>query len=30
MMMVVTLVSLLVETDDMVEIITTEMWRLIK
>lgn len=29
-MMVVTLVSLLVETDDMVEIITTEMWRLIK
>lgn len=29
-MMMVTLVSLLVETDDMVEIITTEMWRLIK
>lgn len=30
MMMMVTLVSLLVETDDMVEIITAEMWRLIK
>lgn len=29
-MMMVTLVSLLVETDDMVEIITAEMWRLIK
>lgn len=29
-MMMVTLVSLLVETDDMVEIITKEMWRLIK
>lgn len=29
-MMVVTLVSLLVETEDMAQIITAEMWRLIK
>lgn len=29
-MMMVTLVSLLVETDDMAQIITIEMWRLIK